>query len=78
MTKLTINTEGEQSIIVTRRFAAPPADVYRAHVDSDLIQKWMLALLYSMIVVEPPGLSTRLISLIASSISLIKSRTPHE
>ena len=42
MTKLTINTEGEQSIIVTRRFAAPPADVYRAHVDSDLIQKWML------------------------------------
>ena len=28
--------------MVTRRFAAPPQDVYRAHTDPALIQRWML------------------------------------
>jgi len=35
-------TEGDRQMIVTRRFAAPPADVYRAHIEPALIQKWML------------------------------------
>jgi uncharacterized protein YndB with AHSA1/START domain len=42
MTKLTLKTEGDTHIVVTRRFAAPPEAVYRAHTDSKLIQKWML------------------------------------
>lgn len=39
---LSLKTEGETHVIVTRRFAAPPAAVYRAHVEADLVQKWML------------------------------------
>lgn len=42
MTKLVLKTEGDRHVIVTRRFAASPADVYRAHVEPDLIQQWML------------------------------------
>jgi len=42
MSKLTIMTEGEKHIIVTRRFAASPQAVYRAHTESRLIQKWLL------------------------------------
>ena len=42
MSKLTMKTEGDTHIIVTRRFAAPPEAVYRAHLDPKLIQKWML------------------------------------
>jgi uncharacterized protein YndB with AHSA1/START domain len=42
MNKLTLETEGDQHVVVTRRFAAPPAAVYRAHIDPKLIQKWML------------------------------------
>ncbi|MEJ6404734.1 SRPBCC domain-containing protein [Yoonia sp. 2307UL14-13] len=41
MTKLVLTTEGEQHVVVTRHFAAAPADVYRAHVDPELIQRWM-------------------------------------
>lgn len=33
--------EGERHILVTRRFAAPPALVFRAHVEPGLIQRWM-------------------------------------
>jgi uncharacterized protein YndB with AHSA1/START domain len=42
MTKLTLKTEGDTHIVVTRHFAAPPEAVYRAHLDPKLIQKWML------------------------------------
>ena len=42
MSKLTLQTEGDTHIVVTRRFAAPPEAVYRAHTDPELIQKWLL------------------------------------
>jgi uncharacterized protein YndB with AHSA1/START domain len=42
MRKLTLTTEGDQHVIVTRRFAASPEAVYRAHTESKLILKWML------------------------------------
>jgi uncharacterized protein YndB with AHSA1/START domain len=42
MSKLTLKTEGDRHIVVTRRFAAPPEVVYRAHTEPALIQKWLL------------------------------------
>ena len=42
MNKMTLKTEGDTHIVVTRRFAASPEAVYRAHIDPKLIQKWML------------------------------------
>jgi uncharacterized protein YndB with AHSA1/START domain len=42
MSKLTLKTEGDTHVIVTRRFAAPPEAVYRAHTDPTIVQKWML------------------------------------
>jgi uncharacterized protein YndB with AHSA1/START domain len=42
MSKMTLKTEGDTHILVTRRFAAPPSAVYRAHTDPSLIQKWLL------------------------------------
>lgn len=42
MSKLTLKTEGDTHIIVTRRFAASPEAVYRAHTDPAIIQKWLL------------------------------------
>ena len=42
MSKLTLKTEGDTGVIVTRRFAAPPKLVFRAHTEPKLIQKWML------------------------------------
>jgi len=42
MSKLTLRTEGDTHIIVTRRFAALPEAVYRAHTDPQLIRKWLL------------------------------------
>ena len=42
MSKMTLKTEGDRYIVVTRRFAAPPESVYRAHIEPKLIQKWML------------------------------------
>ena len=42
MTKLVLNIEGDKHVVATRRFAAPPEAVYRAHIEPDLIQKWML------------------------------------
>lgn len=41
MTKLTIELSGDTQIKITRRFAAPPDLVYRAHVEPDLIRRWM-------------------------------------
>jgi uncharacterized protein YndB with AHSA1/START domain len=42
MSKLTLMTEGDKHVVVTRRFAAWPEAVYRAHTEPKLIQKWML------------------------------------
>ena len=42
MSKLTLVTEGDKHVVVTRRFAAPPEAVYRAHTEPKLIQKWLL------------------------------------
>jgi uncharacterized protein YndB with AHSA1/START domain len=42
MTKMTLNTEGDRFVVVTRRFAVSPKAVYRAHTDPALVQKWML------------------------------------
>jgi len=42
MNKLTLVTEGERFVIVKRRFAAPPEAVYRAHVEPELVQQWLL------------------------------------
>lgn len=42
MSKLKLKTEGDRHIVVTRRFAAPPESVYRAHTEPELIQKWLL------------------------------------
>jgi uncharacterized protein YndB with AHSA1/START domain len=42
MSKMTLKTEGDTHVVVTRRFAAPPESVYRAHIDPELIQKWLL------------------------------------
>jgi uncharacterized protein YndB with AHSA1/START domain len=42
MSKLTMKTESDTHIIVTRRFAAPPEAVYRAHTDPKIVQQWLL------------------------------------
>ena len=42
LTKMTLKTEGDTHVVVTRRFAASPEAVYRAHTDPSIIQKWML------------------------------------
>ncbi|GKQ55360.1 SRPBCC domain-containing protein [Bradyrhizobium sp. Ce-3] len=42
MSKLTLTTEGDRFVVVTRRFAAPPEAVYRAHTEPELLQKWLL------------------------------------
>ena len=42
MGKLTLNMEGDTHVVVTRRFAAPPEKVFRAHTEPQLMQKWLL------------------------------------
>ncbi|MBL8238853.1 MAG: SRPBCC domain-containing protein [Bryobacterales bacterium] len=42
MAELTLKTEGDKHVVVTRRFAASPEAVYRAHTESATIQRWML------------------------------------
>lgn len=42
MSKMTLKTEGDTHIVVTRRFKASPEAVYRAHTEPKLIQKWLL------------------------------------
>jgi uncharacterized protein YndB with AHSA1/START domain len=42
MSRLTLKTEGDTHVIVTRHFAAPPEAVYRAHLDPKIVQKWLL------------------------------------
>lgn len=46
MSKMTLITEGDRHVVVTRRFAASPELIYRAHTEPALIQKWLLG---------PPG-----------------------
>jgi uncharacterized protein YndB with AHSA1/START domain len=42
MSKMTLRTEGDTIVFITRHFAAPPEALYRAHTTPALIQKWML------------------------------------
>jgi len=42
MTKMTLKTEGDTHIVVTRRFAAPPEAVYHAHTEPKLLRQWLL------------------------------------
>jgi uncharacterized protein YndB with AHSA1/START domain/DNA-binding transcriptional ArsR family regulator len=42
MSKMTLKTEGDRHVVVTRHFAASPEAVYRAHTEPGLIQKWLL------------------------------------
>jgi uncharacterized protein YndB with AHSA1/START domain len=42
MSKMTLKSEGDTHVVVTRRFAAAPEAVYRAHTEPELIQKWLL------------------------------------
>lgn len=42
MSQLTLTTEGDRFVVVTRRFAASPEQVYRAHTEPALIQRWLL------------------------------------
>jgi uncharacterized protein YndB with AHSA1/START domain len=42
MSKMTLKTEGDRYVVVTRKFAASPEALYRAHTEPQLIQKWML------------------------------------
>ena len=39
---MTLKTEGDRFVVVTRRFAASPEAVYRAHTEPELIKRWML------------------------------------
>ncbi len=42
MSQLTLKTEGDRFVVVERRFAAPPESVFRAFIEPELIQQWML------------------------------------
>jgi uncharacterized protein YndB with AHSA1/START domain len=42
MNRLTLTTEGDKYIVVTRHFAATPEAVYRAHTEPSLLQRWLL------------------------------------
>ena len=42
MSKMTLKTEGDTHVVVTRHFAAAPEAVFRAHTEPALIQKWLL------------------------------------
>ncbi len=42
MNKMILKTEGDTHVIVTRRFAAPPEALFRAHTEPKLIKQWLL------------------------------------
>jgi len=42
MSRMTLKTEGDTHVMVTRHFAAPPEAVFRAHIEPALVQKGML------------------------------------
>ncbi len=39
---LTLKTEGETHMVMTRRFAASPQAVYQAHTDPEFVRQWCL------------------------------------
>ena len=41
MTAMTLDLHGDTQVIVTRRFAAPPARLWAAHTDPALMARWM-------------------------------------
>lgn len=41
MNRLSVAPVGERKIVVRRDFAAPPQDVFNAHMDAELIPGWM-------------------------------------
>jgi uncharacterized protein YndB with AHSA1/START domain len=42
MSDLTLTTEGDTHVLVTRHFAAAPEAVFRAHTDPAILQRWLL------------------------------------
>lgn len=42
MSKMTLKTEGDTHVVVTRRFDASPEALFQAHMDCKLVQKWLL------------------------------------
>jgi uncharacterized protein YndB with AHSA1/START domain len=42
MTKMTLTTEGDTHVVVTRHFNAKPEAVYMAHTVPAIIQRWLL------------------------------------
>lgn len=42
MSKLEVRLEADTLVVVTRKFAARPQSVFRAHTEAELMQKWML------------------------------------
>lgn len=42
MTRLSLITQGDSEVIVTRSFAVAPALLWRAHTEPALLQKWLL------------------------------------
>ncbi len=42
MSKLTLETEGDRFVVVERYFDASPEDVFRAHMEPELLKQWML------------------------------------
>ena len=42
MSKMTLKTEGDNHVVVTRHFHATPEMVYRAHIEPELIRRWLL------------------------------------
>ena len=42
MSKLTLKTEGDTHVVVTRHFQALPEKVYRARTEPELLKKWLL------------------------------------
>jgi uncharacterized protein YndB with AHSA1/START domain len=39
---MTLKTEGDKHVVVTRRFAASPEAVYHAHTEPSILQEWLL------------------------------------
>ncbi|MBE7454509.1 MAG: SRPBCC domain-containing protein [Kofleriaceae bacterium] len=42
MNELSLRTEGDRYVVIERRFDAPPAAVWRAHTEPELVRAWML------------------------------------
>ena len=42
MSDLTLTTDGDTHVLVTRHFAAAPEAVFRAHTDPAILQRWLL------------------------------------